>query len=120
MMRNVLSVIGLVVILAVMALPPVAAQQSVGVSKKTAVKSQPTMAAAARAECGDDCEDAESRLAAPTGGGSRDYECAGDNCSCAGAADCVAMKKICAPGTLTCNDYGCTCAQAPEPEGNGG
>lgn len=120
MMRKVLSVVGLVVSLAVMGLPLAAAQQSVSASKKTAVTAQPAITAAARAECGDDCQDAGSQLAAPTGGGSRDYECAGENCSCAGAADCVAMKKICAPGTLTCNDYGCTCAQAPGPEGDGG
>lgn len=120
MMRCVLSVIGLMVILAVIDLPSASAQQSVSASKKTAVTSQSAITAAARAECDDDCEEAGSRLAAPTGGGTRDYECAGENCSCAGAADCVAMKKICAPGTLTCNDYGCTCAQAPEPEGDGG
>ncbi|MGD8579801.1 MAG: hypothetical protein PVI46_10755 [Lysobacterales bacterium] len=69
--------------------------------------------------CGAKCEDSGARLAAPTVA-PRDYECRGGNCSCAGAEDCVAMKKICAPGTLGCNDYGCTCAEGEEPEGDGG
>ena len=120
MNRCVLSAIGVAVILGATGLPVTEAQQSVSANKKTAMTAQPAMTASASAECGEDCANAGSHLAVPEGGGIRDYECAGENCSCAGAADCVAMKKICAPGTLTCNDYGCTCAQAPGPEGDGG
>jgi hypothetical protein len=88
--------------------------------RPAAVKAQPARQSDSVPDCGKDCSDSRTHLAAPAGGGTRDYDCASENCSCAGAKDCVDMKKICAPGTLSCNDYGCTCAQAPEPEGGGG
>ena len=43
------------------------------------------------------------------------YICNGGNCACAGAADCVDMNTICMAGTIGCNDYGCTCKEAPPP-----
>lgn len=65
--------------------------------------------------CGDAC------MSSPRAGSSRgissgspttaDYTCNGGNCSCAGAVDCVAMTKICAPATIGCNDYGCACKE---------
>ena len=62
---------------------------------------------------------ASGSIAAPDGG-TLDYTCASGNCSCAGAKDCVNMKKICAPKTMSCNDYGCTCAENPDSGGDGG
>jgi hypothetical protein len=92
----------------------VAAQaQSTGARKATLAVSPAEPTRQSSAEIG------KSRIAAPPTG-PRDYDCAGGNCSCAGAKDCVDMKKICAPGTLGCNDYGCTCAEAEEPEGGDG
>jgi hypothetical protein len=97
------------------------AQQQAGNARKaSAVAAQPVLKASVAEECEGDCRNAASSLSAPEGGGPLDYECAGGNCSCAGAADCVDMKKICAPGTIGCNDYGCTCAEAEDPEGDGG
>ena len=62
---------------------------------------------------------ASGSIAAPDGG-TLDYTCASGNCSCAGAKDCVNMKKICAPKTMSCNDYGCTCAENPDSGDDGG
>ena len=59
-------------------------------------------------------------IALPDGGGTLDYTCASGNCSCAGAKDCVDMKKICAPKTMSCNDHGCTCAENPDSGDDGG
>lgn len=70
--------------------------------------------------CEENCPSAEDSLALPDLPGIRDHTCESGNCSCAGAKDCVDMKKICAPNTLTCNDYGCTCAENPDSGGDGG
>ncbi len=69
-------------------------------------------------DCGDDCPSTKDSIALPDGGGTNAHTCSGGNCSCAGAKDCVDMKKICAPKTMSCNDYGCTCAEKPD-EGGG-
>ncbi|NIP18180.1 MAG: hypothetical protein GWM87_08515 [Xanthomonadales bacterium] len=63
---------------------------------------------------------AASDTLADPGGDTLDYDCASGNCSCAGAKDCVDMKKICSPGTISCNDYGCTCAENPDSGDDGG
>lgn len=68
--------------------------------------------------CGADCQPAAgSRLAAPGGGGGGlGYVCNDGSCACAGACDCAVMGSICAPNTLGCSDYGCTCAEADDAE----
>ena len=64
-------------------------------------------------ECGAACQpDPGSRLAAPGGGEGLAYVCNDGSCACAGACDCTVMGTICAPNTLGCSDYGCTCAEA--------
>lgn len=73
---------------------------------------------AAKRACGSPCKAPATQLAAPGGGGTRDYTCNSGNCACAGAADCVAMAPICQEDTIGCNDYGCTCKQA-EGDGDG-
>ncbi len=49
-------------------------------------------------------------IAAANGG--LGYVCNSGNCACAGADDCVTMiaaDRVCAEGTVGCNDFGCTC-----------
>jgi hypothetical protein len=70
--------------------------------------------------CEENCASTEDSLALPDEPGIRVHTCESGNCSCAGAKDCVDMKRICTPNTLTCNDYGCTCAEKPDEGGDGG
>jgi len=68
--------------------------------------------------CGANCKPKPgSRLVAPGGGGGGlGYVCNDGSCACAGACDCQTMGTICAPKTLGCSDYGCTCAEAEGAE----
>ena len=61
---------------------------------------------------------AGTQLAAPDPDGLR-HICNSGNCACAGVQDCVDMKDICAPGTMGCNQHGCTCKEA-DSGGDGG
>jgi hypothetical protein len=69
-------------------------------------------------DCGANCKPKPgSRLVAPGGGGGGlGYVCNDGSCACAGACDCQTMGTICAPKTLGCSDYGCTCAEAEGAE----
>lgn len=72
-------------------------------------------------DCGSECKpNPGSRLVSPGGGSGPRYVCNHGSCACAGACDCQTMGTICAPNTMACSDYGCTCAEAEgaeHPEG---
>ena len=111
MKRTLLLLFAIVAAIALLSASYVFAQQVSATTSKTRTATQQPTAQAQAATA-----NAKGRLTAPPTG-PRDYDCAGGNCSCAGAKDCVDMKKICAPGTLGCNDYGCTCAEAEGGDG---
>jgi len=63
-------------------------------------------------QCGTACSMGGPDSISSGGGTVLEYDCdENGNCSCFGAADCVAMAPICAEGTLGCNDQGCICEE---------
>ncbi len=80
---------------------------------KLAVAIDPVAALTADIEqCGASCSMGGPNSISAGDGSVRDYDCNDDgNCHCFGAIDCVAMSKICAEGTLGCNDQGCVCTE---------
>ncbi len=118
-----------------LALSTAAAQQERQQSQRRALQVQPAsdvrlpaslqrqleadVARRANPNCGSNCvPEPGSRLLAPGkgGGGELDYVCNHGSCACAGACDCAVMGTICAPDTIGCSDYGCTCAEADGAE----
>ncbi len=92
--------------------PAVVAQEQDKPAERALIRSAPATAAPAARPA----PAASSRLAAPATG-PLDHICNSGNCACAGAEDCVNMKDICAPGTLGCNQHGCTCKEAEGDDG---
>lgn len=104
---------------------PVYAQEREATTEQKTVKVKKSVRAPARMavdsaaklradikQCGMPCSMGGSGSIAAPGGTTRDYDCdENGNCHCFGAMDCVAMSKICAEGTMGCNDQGCICEQ---------